>query len=302
MAEATAVSPEGRISHGDTGIWNEEQVRAFLPITTFIKNHGAAAAIQLAHAGRKASVEIPWLGGKPLLSGPNSWSVVAPSALAYNQNSPVPHELSTNEISDIVKKFVKSTQLSLQAGFDVIELHMAHGYLMHQFLSPLSNHRRDEYGGSLENRMRFPLEVARETRKVWPADRPLFVRISATDWVDGGWNLEDSLNFCGKLKSIGVDLIDCSTGGLSPLQKLEVSPGYQVPFADAVRHHTGILTGAVGLITNASQAESILKDQKADVVFLARELLRDPYWPLHAAHELGTETQWPNQYLRAKPH
>jgi 2,4-dienoyl-CoA reductase-like NADH-dependent reductase (Old Yellow Enzyme family) len=298
MVEATGVSPEGRISPGDSGLWSAEHARAFAPIASFIKSQGARAGIQLAHAGRKASTDVPWRGGKHLGESEGGWLTLAPSAVPFG-DWPAPKEMTRDDLEAVVKQFVYSTELSLEAGFEVVELHMAHGYLMHEFLSPLSNRREDEFGGTLENRARFPLRVAEAVRAAWPDGLPLFARISATDWVEGGWNIEDSVQLSCWLKERGVDLIDCSSGGLVPGARIPVAPGYQVPFAAAIRKETGIATGAVGLITEPEQAEEIIASGKADAVFLARALLRDPYWPLNAARSLGVEATWPVQYGRA---
>ncbi|MFZ2491036.1 MAG: NADH:flavin oxidoreductase/NADH oxidase [Thermoanaerobaculia bacterium] len=300
IVEASAVQPEGRISFWDSGIWSDAQADAFAPIVAFIHAQGAVAGIQLAHAGRKASTDKPWTGGKPILDGPHAWMPVAPSALPFGEGWPVPHELTAAEIDGVVESFVAAARRALHAGFRVVEIHAAHGYLLHQFLSPLTNARTDEYGGSLENRMRLTQRVTSAVRAVWPEDLPLFVRISASDWAEGGWDLEQSVELSRRLKGLGVDLIDCSSGGAVPFAKVELGPGYQVPFARAIRERAGIPTGAVGLITEAQQAEAILRDGSADAVLLARQFLRDPYWPLHAARELGADVEWPSQYLRAK--
>jgi 2,4-dienoyl-CoA reductase-like NADH-dependent reductase (Old Yellow Enzyme family) len=294
--EATGVSPEGRISPGDTGLWSEAHARAFAPIAAFIKSQGARAAIQLAHAGRKASTDVPWRGGKPLSEG--AWQTLAPSAVPFG-DWPAPKEMTRADIETVVRQFVDATRLALEAGFEVVELHMAHGYLLHEFLSPLSNRREDEFGGSLENRARFPLLVTEAVREVWPERLPLFARISATDWVEGGWDVEHSVQFSRRLKERGVDLVDCSSGGLVPRASIPVAPGYQVPFAERIRKEANVATGAVGLITEPEQAEEIVATGQADVVFLARAELRDPYWPLHAARLLGAEAPWPVQYGRA---
>jgi 2,4-dienoyl-CoA reductase-like NADH-dependent reductase (Old Yellow Enzyme family) len=299
IAEATAVSPVGRISPGDTGLWSDEHTRAFSPIVSFIKAQGAAAGIQLAHAGRKASTDVTWRGGKPLTEQEGGWQTLAPSALPFAASHPLPREMEAQEIADVVQQFVDAARRSVEAGFDVIELHMAHGYLLHEFLSPLSNRRQDEYGGSLEARARFPLQVAEAVREACPASMPIFVRISATDWADGGWDLEQSIQFARWLREAGVDLVDCSSGALIPGVRIPVAPGYQVPFAAAIRREAGIATGAVGMINEARQAEQIITNGEADAVFLARALLRDPYWPLHAAKELGADAPWPVQYARA---
>jgi 2,4-dienoyl-CoA reductase-like NADH-dependent reductase (Old Yellow Enzyme family) len=301
MVEASGVSPEGRITAWDSGIWSQQHADAFRRIVASIESNGAVAGIQLAHAGRKASTDVPWRGGHVIREGPHSWQTVAPSPIPFREGEPVPHELTVGEIDEIVEQFVRSTELALDAGFRVVELHMAHGYLLHEFLSPLSNGRTDEYGGALENRMRFPLRVAERVRQTWPDHLPLFVRISASDWADGGWALPDSIEFAKRLRDLGVDLIDCSSGGAIPGAKIEIGPGYQVPFARAIRAEAGVATGAVGLITDAHQADEIIRSGSADAVLLARELLRDPYWPLHAAHILGVDVPWPDQYQRAKP-
>ncbi len=295
MSEAVAVLPEGRISAFDLGIWSEDQIAAFKPITAFIKEQGSASAIQLAHAGRKASGRRAW-GRAPN----DGWEVVGPSPLAYDEGSKIPHELTTAEIDRIVDAFRSAAENSIRAGFDVAELHLAHGYLACGFLSPTSNRRTDEYGGSLENRARFALRISKAVRDAWPDDRPVFARISATEWVDGGISLDESILVSKWLKDIGIDLIDTSSGGNSPNQRVELSPGYQVHLASVIRSQAEVLTGAVGLITEATHAEKILQDGDADVIFLGRELLRNPYWPLHAASELGAEIDWVPQYLRAK--
>jgi 2,4-dienoyl-CoA reductase-like NADH-dependent reductase (Old Yellow Enzyme family) len=301
MVEASGVSPAGRITAWDSGFWSQQHVDAFRGIAAFIESNGAVSGIQLAHAGRKASTDVPWRGGHVIHEGPHSWQTVAPSPIPFREGEPVPHALTAGEIDDIVEQFGRSTELALDAGFHVVELHMAHGYLLHEFLSPLSNVRTDEYGGSLENRMRFPLRVAKRVRQAWPDHLPLFVRISASDWAEGGWDLPQSVAFAKRLQGLGVDLIDCSSGGAVPGAKIEIGPGYQVPFARAIRAEAGIATAAVGLITEAHQADEIIRSGSADAVLLARELLRDPYWPLHAAQILGIDVPWPDQYLRAKP-
>jgi 2,4-dienoyl-CoA reductase-like NADH-dependent reductase (Old Yellow Enzyme family) len=300
MVEATAVSPEGRISPDDSGIWGDEHTAAFAPIARFIREQGAVAGMQLAHAGRKASTDRPWRGGKPLAAAAGGWQSVAPSALPFAPEHGVPRELTLADLDAIEAQFVAATKRALAAGFQVVELHMAHGYLLHEFLSPLANQRGDEYGGGLENRLRFPLRVARAVRAVWPAELPLAVRISATDWVPEGWTLAQSVVLAGQLKELGVDLIDCSSGFVVPNEPVPCGPGFQVPFAAEIRRETCLATGAVGFITEPAQAEQIVATGQADVVFLARELLRDPYWPLHAARVLGVDVPWPDQYLRAK--
>lgn len=298
--EATGVSPEGRISPGDTGLWSEAHARAFEPVVSFIKSQGARAAIQLAHAGRKASTDVPWRGGKHLSEEQGGWQTLAPSAVPFG-DLPAPREMTRDDVETVTIQFADAARRALAAGFEVVELHMAHGYLLHEFLSPLSNRREDEFGGSLENRARFPLQVAEAVRAVWPDELPLFARISATDWVEDGWDLTQSVQLSRRLKERGVDLIDCSSGGLVPDARIPVAPGYQVPFAEAIRREAGVATGAVGLITEPTQAEEIISTGKADAVFLARAELRDPYWPLHAARELGVEAPWPVQYGRSTP-
>ncbi|WP_455365848.1 NADH:flavin oxidoreductase/NADH oxidase [Kaarinaea lacus] len=300
MFEATAVTPEGRISPNDLGLWNNIQAEALAPIVEFIKVHGAVPAIQLAHAGRKASTALPWQGGKALNPVTGGWEPVAPSSLPFSPEHLTPHELTVKEIEGLIDDFRKAAQRALDAGFEVVEVHMAHGYLLHEFLSPLSNQRTDEFGGSLENRMKLPIQVTKAVRNVWPKHLPIFVRISATDWVENGWDLPQSIQLARQLKEVGVDLVDCSSGGLLPLIDMPVEPGFQVPFAAAIREEAGIATGAVGLITEPKQAEQIIRDSQADVVSLARQLLREPYWPLHAARILNAEVHWPHQYLRAK--
>ncbi|MHB8453389.1 MAG: NADH:flavin oxidoreductase/NADH oxidase [Acidiferrobacterales bacterium] len=301
MAEATAVSPAGRISLHDLGIWSDAHGDSLAPVARFIREQGAVPAIQLAHAGRKSSTDLPWHGGEPLGPANGGWQALAPSALPFLPDSPVPRSLSTSDIDRVVDEFAAAARRSLTAGFQVVEIHMAHGYLLHEFLSPLSNRRDDEYGGSLENRMRFPLRTACAVREVWPKDLPVFVRISATDWTEGGWDLAQSVELARRLKAVGIDLVDCSSGGLVADARIPAGPGFQTPFATSIRHETGIATGAVGFITDPLQAEQIIATGLADAVLLARELLRDPYWPLHAARSLGVDVVWPVQYARAKP-
>ncbi len=301
MVEATAVSPEGRISPEDSGIWSDAHGEEFKRITAFIEKQGAVPGIQLAHAGRKASTDVPWRNEKPLAPSEGGWQPLAPSPISFDEESPVPREMTKEDIKEVVSQFADGARRSLAAGFRVIEIHMAHGYLLHEFLSPLSNQRKDEYGGSLENRARFPLRVVRAVRDNWPSNLPLFVRISCTDWVEGGWNLSQSLNLSRRLKEIGVDLIDCSSGGTVPYAKIPAGPGYQTPFAAEIRSKAGIPTATVGLIMQPLQAEHILMTGQADAVMIARELLRDPYWPLHAAQALHVDLDWPPQYRRAKP-
>ena len=300
MVEATGVSPQARISPWDSGIWSDAHANAFKRITTFIREHGSVPGMQLAHAGRKASTDKPWRGGGVIpADAPLGWVPEAPSAIPF-RDEPPPHALEAREIEQIIDDFVAAARRCNDAGFDVIELHAAHGYLLHEFLSPLSNTRTDEYGGSLENRMRLTLRIATEVRRVWPAGKPLLVRISATDWAEGGWDLASSIELCKRLRDVGVDMIDCSSGGLVAHAKIEIGPGYQVPFAEAIRRDANIPTIAVGLITDPQQAEEIVASGRADAVMLARAMLRDPYWPLHAAKALGVDVQWPSQYQRAK--
>lgn len=299
ITEAAAITPEGRISPDDLGIWSEEHGEALVPCVELIKAQGSTAGIQLAHAGRKASTEAPWLGGKPLNSDNHGWQPLAPSPIPFSAEHAIPRTATAEDLDKITHQFATATQRAFEAGFQVVELHAAHGYLLHQFLSPLSNIRADEYGGSLENRMRFPLRIAQTVRKNWPENLPMFVRISATDWVAGGWDLEQSLEFCHQLKELGVDLIDCSSGGLVPDAVIPVGPGFQTSFATEIKNKLGIATGTVGLITEAAQAEQIIATGLADAVLLGRELLRNPYWPLQAARELGDEQHWPEQYQRA---
>jgi 2,4-dienoyl-CoA reductase-like NADH-dependent reductase (Old Yellow Enzyme family) len=299
MVEASGVSPEGRITAWDSGIWSEAHADAFRPIVDSIHAQDSVAGIQIAHAGRKASTEKPWRGGHAIAEGPHSWTTLAPSAIPFRAGDPVPHALTREEIDEVVGQFARAARLALRAGFRVVEIHAAHGYLLHEFLSPLCNTRDDEYGGSLENRMRMTLRVTSAVREAWPEELPLFVRISASDWAECGWTLADSIELAKRLGPLGVDLIDCSSGGAVPHAKIELGPGYQVPFARAIRAEANIATGAVGLITTAQQAEEILRDGAADAVLLARQFLRDPYFALHAARELGVDVKWPDQYARA---
>jgi 2,4-dienoyl-CoA reductase-like NADH-dependent reductase (Old Yellow Enzyme family) len=301
VAEASAVTPEGRISPDDTGLWSDALAEAWAPVARFVAEQGAVPGIQLAHAGRKASTDVPWRGGRPVAEDARGWRPVGPSPLAFGEGYPVPRELSTDELPAVVGAFRDAARRAAQAGFETVEIHMAHGYLLHQFLSPLTNLRTDEYGGTIENRMRLPLEVARAVREAFPVERPVLARISATDWVEGGWDLEQSVVLARALREAGVDLVDCSSGGLVPHAKVPLAPGYQVPFAEAIRARAGVMTGAVGLIREPAQAEAVLASGKADLVLLAREMLRDPYWPLHAARGLGVDLRWPDQYLRASP-
>ena len=297
--EATAVSPEGRITPADSGIWLDEHVPAFARLTRFIKAQGAVPGIQIAHAGRKASTAPPWEGGKAVTLGNGGWQVVAPSATRFTDDYPMPREMTAVDIEKVVADFAAAAKRSIDAGFEVVEVHAAHGYLLHEFLSPLSNRRTDEYGGNLENRMRLPLAVANAVRRTVPEGLPVFVRISATDWAEGGWDLEQSIEFARRLKNIGIDLIDCSSGGLVPDAKIPVGPGYQVPFAEAIRREAGIATVAVGMITEPVQAEAIVSSGSADAVMVARQFLRDPYFALTAARQLGGNVNVPRQYGRA---
>ena len=299
VAEATAVSAEGRISPQDTGIWNDAQAAAWRPIAGFIATQGAIPGVQLAHAGRKASTQRPWEGDGPVAVAQGGWTVVAPSAVPFDAGWHVPHALDEAGIRGVVADFRAAAQRALDAGFQLVELHGAHGYLLHQFLSPLSNHRTDAYGGSFDNRTRLLREVVVAVREVWPEHLPLWLRISATDWADGGWTAEESVALARMVKPLGVDLVDVSSGGLVPRVKIPLGPGYQVPFAAQVRREAGIATGAVGLITEAAQAEAILAAGAADVVSIARESLRDPYFPRRAAGELGARITAPVQYGRA---
>lgn len=301
IQEATAVSPIGRISPGDLGIWSDDHVPVLKRITSFIHQQGSVAGIQLAHAGRKASFDLPWNGGKQILEKDGGWKTVAPSAIPFHDHDEPPMTLSINDIEKIKSDFRAAALRSIEAGYQVIEIHAAHGYLFHQFFSPLSNLRTDEYGGSFENRIRLLLEVVDIVREVWTTEKPLFVRISATDWAEKGWSPEDAIQLSAILKTKDIDLIDCSSGGNIHYQEIPLFPGYQVQFSASIRKETGMLTGAVGLITEAKQAEEILQEGKADLILLARELLRDAYFPLHAAFELDDEIKWPDQYVRAKP-
>ena len=301
ITEAAAVSPEGRISYGDLGIYKDEHIEKLKEITDFIHAHGAVAGIQLAHAGRKASHELPWNGNAQIPSGePNGWKAVAPSAIPFTPTEEAPIELDKTGIEKVKADFKAAAARALKAGFKVIELHGAHGYLIHEFLSPLSNHRTDEYGGSFENRIRFLLEVIESVKEAWPAENPLFIRISSTDWTEGGWTADDSVALAKILINKGIDLVDCSSGGNVATAKIPLKPGYQVEFAEKVKKEAGILTGAVGLITESKQADEIIQTGQADLVIIAREFLRDPYFPLRAAFELRHDVKWPVQYERAK--
>src|SRR5437879_6226534 len=302
LTEATAVLPEGRISPEDLGIWSDEHIEMLSRIVSFIHEQGSIAGMQLAHAGRKASTRRPWEGSGAIPEAEAGWKkVVAPSALPFAESYPMPGALTNDGIQAVVAAFAAAARRACQAGFRVIEIHAAHGYLIHEFLSPLSNKRSDDYGGSFENRTRLCREIVAAVRSEWPKELPLFLRISSTDWVDGGWNINDSVKLAGELKQIGVDLIDCSSGGNVPQAKIPVGPGYQTLFAERIRREAEIMTGAVGMITSSVQAEQIIGVGQADAVIIARQLLRDPYWPLRAARELGQAVSWPVQYLRAAP-
>jgi 2,4-dienoyl-CoA reductase-like NADH-dependent reductase (Old Yellow Enzyme family) len=300
LTEAAAVTADGRISPVDLGIYSEDHVEPLARIFRFIEEQGAVPGVQLAHAGRKASTAEPWKGGGPVAPESGGWEPIwAPSAIPFREGWQVPRALSVTEIKKVVHAFAAGARRVLEAGGKIVEIHAAHGYLLHEFLSPLSNHRDDEYGGSFDNRTRLVRDVVDGIRAVWPERFPLWVRISATDWTEGGWTIEDSVALAAQIKDRGVDLIDCSSGGNVPVAKIPLGPGYQAPFAERIRHETGVMTGAVGLITEPEQAEEILRHGRADVVLLARQMLRDPYWPLHAAKTLGDPVTPPVQYLRA---
>jgi len=301
ITEATAVSPEGRISPDDLGIWSDDHVEKLQQITSFIETQNCIPGIQLSHSGRKGSTLSPWKGHGKVSVEHGGWIPLAPSAIAYSSSYPSPSKLDIHGIKKIIMDFSLAAERAVRAGFKIIELHCAHGYLLHQFISPLTNERDDEYGGSFDNRIRIVLEIVDAVKAVWPETYPLFVRISATDWADGGWNLDESVKLAEILKVKGVDLIDVSTGGLVGHQNIPVGPGYQLPFASKIKRETGILTGTVGLIKNAFQAETILANEDADLIVMAREMLIDPYFPLHAAHLLKDNIPWPVQYERAKP-
>ena len=301
VVEATGVSPEGRISPYDAGIWNEKQVDAFSPLVKFCKSCGSVMGIQLAHAGRKASTNAPWLGDNPLKQDEGGWQVLGPSPIPFNEGYPVPKEMDENDIKKVVKDFANGAKNADKAGFDVIEIHAAHGYLINEFLSPLSNKRKDKYGGSLENRARLLLEVLEAIKSEgWPKSKPIFVRISAVDWVEGGFDIESAVVLAKMLKEAGVSLIDCSSGGIAPNAKMNIYYGYQLGFAKEIREKAGIAVSGVGLITKPEFADFILSSGTADMVEMGRELLRNPYWPLMAAHKLGVDIEWPKQYLRAR--
>ena len=303
ITEANAVSPEGRISYGDLGIYKDEHIAKLREITDFIHANGSIAGTQLAHAGRKASHTRPWDGGKQIPADePNGWESVGPSAIAFTDGETAPVELDKRGIEKVKADFKAAAVRAISAGFRVIELHGAHGYLIHEFLSPLSNHRTDEYGGPFENRIRLLLEIIEQVKEVWPEENPLFVRISASEWTEGGWTADDSVALAKILIGKGIDLVDCSSGGNVAGAKIPLKPGYQVEFAEKIKQEAGVLTGAVGLITESKQADNLIRNGQADLVFMAREMLRDPHFPLRAAHELGHEVKWPVQYERAKWH
>ena len=300
ITEATAVSPEGRISPDDAGIWSAKHAEAYKRITSFIKEQNSVPAIQLAHAGRKASTFSPWKGKGAVPVNEGGWPTVAPSPVRFADDYPLPKEMSKQYIQTVIDQFKTAAERSIEAGFQIIELHMAHGYLIHEFLSPLSNLRKDEYGGSLENRCRLAIEIARNVRNVIPKEMPLLVRISSTDWAEDGWDINQSVKLAEWLKDSGVDLIDCSSGGNIAKVSIPFGPGYQIPFSEEIRKKVNILTGGVGLITAPEQAENIIRTGQADLVVLAREMLRNPYWPLYASEKLKADIEWPKQYLRAK--
>lgn len=300
IQEATAISPEGRITPDDIGLWKDEHIENLQQITQFIHAQGAVAGIQLAHAGRKASYNSPWKGNKYLPINNGGWQTVSSANIPFHDEDEAPLPLTVDGINKVINDFKQAAVRAVKAGYKVLEIHGAHGYLIHQFLSPLINLRGDEYSGSFDNRIRFLLEIVDAVQQVWPAEYPLFVRISCTDWAAGGWDIEQSVKLAAILKNKGVDLIDCSSGGAVRHQKISVGPGYQVAFAEQVKKETGILTGAVGLITEAQQAEDILINNQADIILLARQMLRDPYFPLHAAKALNENVAWPVQYERAK--
>jgi 2,4-dienoyl-CoA reductase-like NADH-dependent reductase (Old Yellow Enzyme family) len=301
FTEATAVTAEGRISPVDLGIWKDGHIEMLARITRFVAGQGCVPGIQLAHAGRKASTAAPWNGMGPVRPGEGGWIPMGPSPVPFSEKHPVPREMGEADICAVVQAFAAAAQRSLEAGFQVAEIHAAHGYLLQEFLSPLSNHREDRYGGAFDNRIRMLLEVAAEVRKVWPERLPLFVRISATDWEEGGWTVDDSVELARRLGPLGVDLIDCSSGGNVPNPKIPFGSGYQTAMADRVRREAGVMAGAVGSITSAAQAEHIVFTGQADMVLLAREMLRDPYFPLRAARELEQKIAWPKQYTRSAP-
>ncbi len=301
IVEATAVAPSGRISPADLGLWDDAQIEPLARIARFAKAQGCAIGVQLAHAGRKASVSLGWQAQHPLAGNEGGWDVVGPSALAFGEGYPLPRELDAAAIAALVGEFVAGARRAREAGFQTVQIHAAHGYLLHQFLSPLANHRTDGYGGSFENRTRLVREVVSAVRSEWPERLPLLIRLSATDWVDGGWSADQTVELCRVLKELGVDLVDVSTGGLVPYAQIPVGPGFQTEFAERVRRQAAIPTATVGLITAPAQADHIVRSGQADLVLLGREVLRNPYWPLEAAQALGQVAAWPAQYLRAAP-
>ncbi|MCX6543374.1 MAG: NADH:flavin oxidoreductase/NADH oxidase [Acidobacteria bacterium] len=300
MTEATAVLPRGRISPADLGIWDDHHIPGLRRVVDFVRAQGAVAGIQLAHAGRKASTAPPWMGGRVVGVADGGWPVAGPSAVPFDAHSPDPEALTAGGIAETVAAFAAAARRARDAGFDVVEIHAAHGYLIHEFLSPIANTRADEYGGSYDNRTRLLKQVCAAVRQEWPASKPMFVRISATDWAEGGWRAEDAVALAHHLSRHGVDLIDCSSGGIAPGIAIPAGPGFQVPFSQRIKDTVPMLTAAVGFITSPAQADQIIRTEQADMVLLAREMLRDPYWPLHAARTLGHDVPWPNQYARAK--
>ncbi|HUR34529.1 MAG TPA: NADH:flavin oxidoreductase/NADH oxidase [Vicinamibacterales bacterium] len=301
FTEAAAVTADGRISPEDLGIWDDVHAGPFERIGRFVRGEGAAFGMQLAHAGRKGSTRRPWDGTGAVSPEEGGWQPSGPTATPFADNYPVPRMMTRDDIVEVIDAFRRAAYRARRVGFDVVEVHAAHGYLIHEFLSPLSNTRTDQYGGSFDNRIRLCVEVVEAVRGVWPDDRPLFVRVSATDWTEGGWDIEQAVELARRLRALGVDLVDCSSGGNVPNARIPLGPGYQVPFAERIRRDAAIPTGAVGLITQPAEADAIVRGGQADLVLLARELLRDPYWPLRAARELGHEVSWPSQYLRAAP-
>lgn len=300
VSEATAVSPEARISPDDLGIWKDEHIENLKPITAFLEAHGSVPGIQLAHAGRKASTASPWKSGQLVAEEDGGWQPVAPSPLPFYETQPSPIALDKAGIAKVISDFKAAAKRAFLAGFKVVEIHAAHGYLLHQFLSPLSNHRKDEFGGSFENRTRLTLEIIDAVKEEWPEELPLFVRISATDYAEGGWNETESVELAKLLKKKGVDVIDCSSGGLVPNVKIPIKKKYQVPFSEKIKSEAQIMTAAVGLITTPREAEEVLQKQQADFIFLGREMLRNPYFPIEAATQLDFDMEWPKQYQRAK--
>ena len=301
FTEATAVTPEGRISPEDLGLWKDAHIEFLGRIVRFLKSQGTVPGMQLAHAGRKGSTQRPWEGSSKISLADGGWEPIAPSAVAFSETYPMPRAMAKEEIRSVVDAFAQAARRALEAGFQVLEIHAAHGYLAHEFFSPLSNFREDEYGGSFENRTRIVREIVSAIRKVWPENLPLFIRISATDWKDGGWELNQAVELAKQLKPLGVDLVDCSSAGLVVDQKIVAGPCFQVPFAERIRRDANILTGTVGLIETREQVTEILAKGQADLVFMAREFLRDPYWPLRTAREMKQKISWPAQYLRAAP-